>query len=248
MMSLVNLLKEDFTVRKIICNVLTHAIISFLFFLVFYLGYSTSFINHKTMDGELFILPNIIVFLTVLSSFLFSLQEWDKVVNQKAYLYCYKTAGIFETSIFWGKMLVMVFHMLITFFVTALVMLLFSGISIKMSRFLYFFLFTALSGILFIQIAAFIKYWVKTRYFMQTNIVYINILLFLLSGLVLPFYLYSGPLYTVIKFLPHGIIFEGSRNLLLNHEFIWVELLYVGILTLALAITNHILYKKELAI
>jgi len=246
MKNILKIIKEELSPGKIIANVLTNAMLSFLLYLVIYLAYTTSFINHQTMSGELFVLPNIIAFSTLLYTFLLSLSEWDKVVNNKSYIYSLKSAGIFEFSIYFGKIKSLILHSWIAFITSSVVIIPLSGASIRFSYFCYFMLFLLLSAIMIILATGFIKLLIRSNNFAQLHVIFLFILLFLLSGLFIPHYLYSGPIYTILKYLPFGIILDGCRKLLINNEFILIELLYVSILTISLAVTNYILYKKEL--
>ena len=241
-MNILKIIKDDLTLGKIITNVLTNAIISFLLYFVIYIGYSTS-----TIPGNLFILPAIITFSTLLYSFLFSLNEWEKIVNNQTYLYSFKSAGIFEFSISFGKLTSLLLHSWIALMSSSIVIILFSGLTLNISYYFYFMLFIILSSIMIIQIAAFIKLLIRKNYFAQMNIIFVFVMLFIVSGLMIPNYVYSGPIYTVLKYLPFGIILDGSRKLLINNELILIELLYVSILTITFVVTNHFLYKKELA-
>ena len=247
MMNILKIIKDDLTLGKIITNVLTNAIISFLLYLVFYCGYTTSFINHTSIPGGFFILSNIIIFSTLVYTFLISMNEWDKVLNNKAYIYSFKSAGIFDFYIYYGKLSTLILHSWITFFTSSTIIFLFSGYQVNIAYYFFFMFFTILSSTMIILLAAFIKILIKKNYFAQIHVIFVFIMLFIVSGLFTPHYLYSNPIYTILHFLPFGIILDGCRKLLINNIIIFVELLYVSILTITFIITNHFLYKKELA-
>ena len=243
---MLKILKIDFKPLNLLTPILINILFTFLMFLFLYLGYASNFINKELLQNQYFMFSNIIVVTMILFGLMTSMREYGKLLDNEALFINYKTAGIFENSIFWGKTLSIWFQILINSIIILFVLFVMSGLEITGLTFLYYFLFLMISSLLITSIAAIIKFIIRGRQTAETNVFYILILLLLCSGFFMPFSLMSGPIYYVIKYLPFSIIMEGSSKILSNNAFSLIESLYVSILTLTLLATNYLLYKKEL--
>ncbi len=246
MNSMIKIIQKDFSYAKVLTNILLNTTFTIILYLIFYKGYATSFFNHKTLTGNMFIFPNIISFLMISYAFMKGFFEYDKLVNDDSYIINLKTANIFENCIYWGKTFSIWFHLIISILINSIILLIFSGISINGLWFFNFLIFMMISSLLIILIAGFIRFFTKSNKFLEYNILFGFIFLLICSGFVFPFYLITGSIFYFFKFLPFAIIMEGGSKCINNHIFSLIEILYISISTITLLIINYILYKKEL--
>lgn len=243
---MLKIFKMDFKIYNFLPPIVINIIFSFLMYLFYYKGFASDFVNHDLLQNQYFMFSNIIVVMMILLGILKAMSGYDKILNDESLFISYKTAGIFENCIFWGKTLSLWLQLVINFSITLVILLMFSGLSIPGLTILYYLLFLLLSSLLIVTLAALIRFFIKGSRNIEMNISYGLILLLLCSGFFMPFSLLSGPVYYIIKYLPFSMIMEGSSKILTNNAFSLIESLYVTLLTLTLLGTNYILYKKEL--
>ena len=247
MKNLIKILRYDLTVSQILLQIVVNGILTVLLYYLIFLGYETDFINYQRLGGNIFIFPNIITFIMILHTILFSFYFLNRLFEDSAYTMNFTTIGISQFALFWGNISLCLIYEILTVLVTAFILFIISGITFPVLSVLGFFGYLLISALMITLLISLINHMIKNNKFIQTTLIYFLIILSLMSYFLFPAGVFSYPIYTLFKYLPFSIIFETGADLLLNNQISLVGILYVSVFTITLILINQIFYKKELS-
>ncbi len=243
MNSLINVIKDRFSLLKIAITWILSIIITFL---VTNVLSTTTFLTNTTIDAEYFIHSTTVIFLILFSTYIIGKIEFSDIFNNNASYIKYRSCGISRHSLFWGKTLYL-FLVAVTHLVfIALTAYFTAGIKVPFANYSLFIgiiLVTILIAILFV---ALVELLVNANIFIQLCIDFS-----LLSIIIISLFLVSLPtsdsvINLFLSYLPFAVIFDLGYRLLQSIDFSLFHFLYIFILFFILIVINTFLYIRKL--
>lgn len=238
MKELQKIFKTDFTLPRLFTAIIATTLLTILLFLTASEGFT------ELSDISLF--SGIMIISATFFSFILAFSSFDNLLNDPAYLINLMTAGITESILFFGKILVNWAYSLIVILINLIILSLLSSAEIKFLTLIFYFIYMAMAGLMTINLAALIKYLIG-RYKYADNYGLFVVIMLLIISVPLPLISQiTNPIYYIIKYFPFAVMFEGGIQLLKTTNFSLIESLYISLLGITLLLVNYLLFKKEM--
>lgn len=225
--------------------VLINILSTLLLYLLFIVGLGLLLPRIQFVDIQQWMTPGIIGFITGIIAFNIPLQDsfhysqeiglTDQILSSP--LLC-RQVYLVKSLIYWLKS---AGHLLLS----TLVLLIVGKCPVNFGFLVLFWLYYLL-GLLSINqfgiMAGIISTNLKIR--SEFTIIFIMII-FLVCGIIVPSFQYSGVAGTIIHYFPASILFEGGRDILVYHTIGTVNLIYLALLAIVSYFISYFLYKRR---
>ena len=248
MNSICLLIREELksTARNTVKIILLNLMGTFFLYVAFIAGLGLLLPRINFTDISQYMFPGVVSFFVAIFSFGLSSFNVHKMINASGLMVQLRTTALNPFQIHLGKSLSFVLKGLVNAILSGLFLLVLTGFFVQVEYLVLYFVFITIGIVFVVQLGIIFGTIVKKQTFLIYILLFIVIPLFLLSGMITPSNYYPGIAKQIIYYLPSTAIIEGGRELLLNHSFNNLYIIYIIVLDVITFIVAFFVFRRNL--